>query len=59
VLKARDNAGVAGIEYRIDNGPITRFNDRTVIVNPGSMLTFRAVDVNGNSEVWHSVYPDE
>ncbi len=57
VLKARDNVGVAGIEYRIDNGPITRYTDFPITVNPGSTLMFRAVDVNGNNEAWHTISP--
>jgi len=59
VLKGRDNVGVAGIEYTIDNGPITRYTDIPITVNPGSTLIFRAVDVNGNNEVWHTISPSE
>jgi lysophospholipase L1-like esterase len=56
-LKARDNAGVAGIEYRIDQGAITRYTDFPITIPTGSTLTLRAVDVNGNNEVWHSITP--
>jgi lysophospholipase L1-like esterase len=56
-LFASDNAAVAGIEYRINNGPYTRYTG-PVNVPAGSTLTFRAVDVNGNIEASHSLAPE-
>jgi lysophospholipase L1-like esterase len=58
-LQASDNIGVAGIEYKIDSGPITRYVNDPITINQGSILTYRAVDVNGNVEAWHSVGPPE
>jgi lysophospholipase L1-like esterase len=51
-LIAFDNIGVAGIEYRLDNGPYTRYTS-AVTVPPGRIITYRAVDVNGNIEASH------
>ncbi len=48
-LTALDNVGVAGIEYRLNNGPYTRYAG-PVSVPQGSTLIYRAVDVNGNVE---------
>jgi lysophospholipase L1-like esterase len=49
-LSASDNAGVSGIEYRIGSATAwTRYTD-PVTVPAGSSITFRAVDVNGNTE---------
>ena len=53
-LSAADNAGVAGIEYRIGTGSWTRYGD-PVTVPSGSTMTYRAVDVNGNVEASHDV----
>jgi lysophospholipase L1-like esterase len=53
-LVAHDDVAVAGIEYRIDNGPYTRYTT-AISVGPGSTLTYRAVDVNGNVEASHSL----
>jgi lysophospholipase L1-like esterase len=58
-LQASDNVGVAGIEYKIDSGPIIRYVNEPVTINQGSILTYRAVDVNGNVEAWHSIGPPE
>jgi lysophospholipase L1-like esterase len=56
-LSATDNVGVSGIEYRINNGPYTRYAGTPINLPPGSVLTYRAVDVNGNSEAWHVIGP--
>jgi lysophospholipase L1-like esterase len=54
-LTATDGAGVAGIEYRLAaKRPWTRYTAR-VNVPKGKTLTWRAVDVNGNSEASHSL----
>ncbi|MFL5733545.1 MAG: SGNH/GDSL hydrolase family protein [Chloroflexia bacterium] len=55
-LSASDNVGVSGIEYKLDGGPYTRY-DRGIPLNPGSTLTYRAVDVNGNVEASHTLQP--
>jgi hypothetical protein len=49
-LAATDNVGVSGIEYRL--GAASTWTRYTAPVNvaSGSAITFRAVDVNGNSE---------
>jgi lysophospholipase L1-like esterase len=47
-LSATDDAGVAGIEYRLGGG-WTRYTG-PVALAPGTTLTYRAVDVNGNVE---------
>jgi lysophospholipase L1-like esterase len=60
LLQATDNVGVAGIEYTInsvDTGSPTRYTGGGLVVPPGSTLTYRAVDVNGNVEPWHSITP--
>ena len=48
-LTARDNVAVAGIEYRLNNGPYNRYAG-PVSVPKGSAIAYRAVDVNGNVE---------
>jgi hypothetical protein len=54
-LSATDNAGVSGIEYRLAaKGLWTRYSG-PVTVPKGKTLTWRAVDVNGNSEATHSL----
>ncbi len=53
-LSAGDEAGVAGIEYRIDGGPYTIYS-APVTLWRGSTMIYRAVDVNGNIEAPHSV----
>lgn len=52
-LTATDDAGVAGIEYRIGSGPYKRYT-KPVTVHTGRTITWRAVDVNGNSEATQS-----
>jgi lysophospholipase L1-like esterase len=47
-LSATDNVAVAGIEYRLGGG-WTRYT-APVALAPGTTLTYRAVDVNGNVE---------
>jgi hypothetical protein len=50
VLTATDNVGVAGFEYRLNGkAPWIRYS-KPVALKPGQSLTWRAVDVNGNSE---------
>lgn len=48
-ITASDDVGVAGVEYRLGAGSWTRYAG-PVSVGPGTELTWRAVDVNGNSE---------
>jgi lysophospholipase L1-like esterase len=49
-LTATDNVAVAGVEYRFAaSGAFTRYT-MPVPLSPGSTLTYRAVDVNGNVE---------
>jgi lysophospholipase L1-like esterase len=48
-LSATDDVGVAGIEYRVGSGGWTRYT-APVALAPGTTLTYRAVDVNGNLE---------
>ncbi|HUP27311.1 MAG TPA: SGNH/GDSL hydrolase family protein [Chloroflexia bacterium] len=48
-ITAHDNVGVSGIEYRLNNGPFTRYT-APVALPQGSTLIYRAVDVNGNVE---------
>lgn len=57
IIMAADNVGVAGIEYRIDSGPITRYTNAAVVLNPDSVLTYRASDVNGNTGAWGTFGP--
>jgi lysophospholipase L1-like esterase len=52
-LSATDNAGVSGIEYRIGAGAYKRYT-APVTVATGKTITWRAVDVNGNTEASHS-----
>lgn len=52
---AVDNVGVAGIEYSLNNGPNTRYISTPITLNPGDTLAYRAVDVNGNVETWHTL----
>ncbi|HEY7801604.1 MAG TPA: SGNH/GDSL hydrolase family protein [Dehalococcoidia bacterium] len=53
-LAATDNAGVSGIEYKIGSGSYTKYS-APEFVPIGTVLTYRAVDVNGNSEASHSI----
>jgi lysophospholipase L1-like esterase len=46
---ATDNVAVAGIEYSLNGGPYQRYTG-TFAVAPGTVVTYRAVDVNGNIE---------
>lgn len=55
-ITARDNVGVAGIEYKLNGGPYTRYTG-DINVPDGSTLLYRAVDVNGNSEAAKTFVP--
>ena len=52
-LSATDNVKVSGIEYRIGTGHYVRYV-KPVVVTSGATITWRAVDVNGNTEPTHS-----
>jgi hypothetical protein len=61
VLEGADTgAGVQFIEYKINNGPITRYSSPIVFSEPASELRYRAVDWVGNEEPWQmmAVYQD-
>ena len=45
-LEATDNAGVAGIEYRLNLSGFLRY-EGPLLLATGSNIRFRAVDVNG------------
>ncbi len=49
-LQAADEASVSGIEYRLDLGPWQRYVG-PLQLPAGSNIRFRAVDVNGNTEI--------
>jgi lysophospholipase L1-like esterase len=53
-LSATDDRGVSGIEYRLGAGAWVRYVG-TVLVPTGQTVTWRAVDVNGNSEATTSL----
>ena len=53
-LGAIDDRGVSGIEYRLGAGSWTRYVG-TTLVPTGQTLTWRAVDVNGNTEATKSL----
>jgi lysophospholipase L1-like esterase len=53
-LAATDDVGVAGIEYALSAGSYQRYTG-TIVVPAGVTLTYRAVDVNGNSEATHTL----
>ncbi len=53
-ITARDNVEVAGIEYKLNNGPYTHYTS-PVNLPVGSALTYRAVDVNGNVEMARTI----
>ncbi len=53
-LAASDKFGVSGIEYQIGSSAWTRYSS-ALFVASGSMLTWRAVDVNGNIEATHGL----
>jgi hypothetical protein len=55
-ITARDNVGVAGIEYKINNGPYIRYM-APVVLPAGSNITYRAVDVNGTIEAARTIVP--
>ncbi len=55
-ITARDNVGVAGIEYKINGGPYTRYTG-PITLPAGSSLTYRAVDVNGTIETARTISP--
>jgi hypothetical protein len=48
-ISATDNVAVAGVEYSLNGGPYQRYTG-TFAVAPGTSVTYRAVDVNGNIE---------
>ncbi len=52
-LSATDNDAVSGIEYKLGDAAYGRYTG-TVSVPGGTTLTYRAVDVNGNTEASHS-----
>ena len=53
-LAATDNVAVSGLEYRLGSGSWTRYS-APVTVATGTVLTYRAVDVNGNVEASKTV----
>ncbi len=54
LLTAADNVGVSGIEYMIGVSTWARYT-APVFLPTGSTMTFRAVDVNGNSEASQTI----
>ena len=56
-LSAADNAGVSGIEYRLGAATAWTRYTAAVTVPAGGSITFRAVDVNGNSEATQTLTP--
>ena len=52
-LTATDAAGVSGIEYKVDGGAWQRYT-APLSLTKFQVLTWRAVDVNGNSEATHT-----
>jgi lysophospholipase L1-like esterase len=52
-LTAADVAGVSGIEYRVNGGAYQKYS-APLSLTKGQLLTWRAVDVNGNSEATHA-----
>jgi hypothetical protein len=53
-LEATDNAGVSGIEYRLNLSGFLRYAGPLLLAT-GSNIRFRAVDVNGNTEATQSI----
>ena len=53
-LSAVDDAGVAGIEYRLGESAYRRYEE-PVLVPDGAAITYRAADVNGNVEAAHTL----
>ena len=51
-ITATDAAGVPGIEYKLGAGAYQKYSAPLALTS-GSMLTWRAVDLNGNSEATH------
>ena len=55
-LTATDDVGVSGIEYRLSTDTLGyRRYTGPVTLAPGTTITFRAVDVNGNVEATHAL----
>jgi hypothetical protein len=53
-VTATDDVGVAGIEVKLGTSRYRRYR-APLLVRRGVTLTWRAVDVNGNSEATHSL----
>ena len=53
-VSATDDRGVSGIEYRLGAGAWQRYA-ATTLVPTGTTMTWRAVDVNGNTEATKSL----
>ena len=47
-LSATDNAGVSGIEYKVNGGPYQKYAGPVSLLD-GDTISYRAVDVNGNA----------
>ena len=56
-LTATDNVAVAGIEYTIGKGHWVRYTGPVTLL-AGHVITWRAVDVNGNIEASHTLVLD-
>ena len=54
-LTATDDVGVNGIEYKIGSGGYVTYSAPVMVATPAS-FTWRAVDVNGNSEATHTCW---
>lgn len=54
-LFATDNVGVSGIEYKFGTGNWTRYTNPFTATVSSPVLTYRAVDVNGNVEASHTL----
>jgi hypothetical protein len=54
-LSATDDVAVSGIEYKIGTGAYTTYSAPVTVPAPAT-FTWRAVDVNGNSEATHTCY---
>jgi lysophospholipase L1-like esterase len=52
-LTATDDVGVNGIEYKVDAGAYQKYT-APFLITPDHTFTWRAVDVNGNSEATHT-----
>jgi lysophospholipase L1-like esterase len=53
-VSASDNVAVLGVEYRLGSAAWTRYS-APVTVPAGTTFTWRAVDVNGNTEATHTL----